>query len=56
MNKVILTFDGVEWIFLRKDQKKSARISCGNDLEDPSPKIVVFAYKNIMGAEGTTTL
>ncbi|MBA0628360.1 hypothetical protein Godav_023104 [Gossypium davidsonii] len=27
-----------------------ARISCGNDLEDPKPKIVVFASNNIIEA------
>ncbi|GMP41296.1 hypothetical protein CsSME_00011451 [Camellia sinensis var. sinensis] len=27
------------------------RISCGNDLEDPKPKIVVFASNNIMEAK-----
>nr|KJB56403.1 hypothetical protein B456_009G118200 [Gossypium raimondii] len=29
--------------FYRRIRKKWVRISCGNDLEDPKPKIVVFA-------------
>nr|YP_010176682.1 Ycf2 protein [Duranta erecta]YP_010176699.1 Ycf2 protein [Duranta erecta]QSQ72440.1 Ycf2 protein [Duranta erecta]QSQ72457.1 Ycf2 protein [Duranta erecta] len=29
--------------FSRRIRKKGVRISCGNDLEDPKPKIVVFA-------------
>nr|QZH79966.1 hypothetical chloroplast RF21 [Asarum pulchellum]QZH79989.1 hypothetical chloroplast RF21 [Asarum pulchellum] len=36
--------------FYRRIRKKSVRISCGNDLEDPKPKIVVFASNNIMEA------
>nr|AVV65893.1 hypothetical chloroplast RF2 [Asarum minus]AVV65912.1 hypothetical chloroplast RF2 [Asarum minus] len=36
--------------FYRRIRKKSIRISCGNDLEDPKPKIVVFASNNIMEA------
>nr|YP_010887615.1 Ycf2 protein [Chlorocardium rodiei]WJJ67186.1 Ycf2 protein [Chlorocardium rodiei] len=36
--------------FYRRIKKKSVRISCGNDLEDPKPKIVVFANNNIMEA------
>nr|UDY67873.1 hypothetical chloroplast RF21 [Chimonanthus campanulatus]UDY67890.1 hypothetical chloroplast RF21 [Chimonanthus campanulatus] len=36
--------------FYRRIRKKSVRISCGNDLEDPKPKIVVFANNNIMEA------
>nr|ATL60156.1 Ycf2 [Sipanea sp. Rova et al. 1981] len=36
--------------FSRRIGKKWVRISCGNDLEDPQPKIVVFASNNIMGA------
>lgn len=36
--------------FSRRIRKKWARISCGNDLEDPKPKIVVFASNNIMEA------
>nr|QFQ51867.1 hypothetical chloroplast RF21 [Sedum plumbizincicola]QFQ51884.1 hypothetical chloroplast RF21 [Sedum plumbizincicola] len=36
--------------FYRRMRKKWVRISCGNDLEDPKPKRVVFASKNIMGA------
>nr|YP_010275770.1 Ycf2 [Horsfieldia amygdalina]YP_010275787.1 Ycf2 [Horsfieldia amygdalina]QEU52831.1 Ycf2 [Horsfieldia amygdalina]QEU52891.1 Ycf2 [Horsfieldia amygdalina]UJX85891.1 Ycf2 [Horsfieldia amygdalina]UJX85892.1 Ycf2 [Horsfieldia amygdalina]UJX86472.1 Ycf2 [Horsfieldia amygdalina] len=36
--------------FYRRIRKKSVRISCGNDLEDPKPQIVVFASNNIMGA------
>ncbi|TYH10596.1 hypothetical protein ES288_A07G189700v1, partial [Gossypium darwinii] len=34
--------------FYRRIRKKWVRISCGNDLEDPKPKIVVFASNNIM--------
>nr|YP_009309134.1 hypothetical chloroplast RF21 [Primula veris]AOS86798.1 hypothetical chloroplast RF21 [Primula veris] len=34
----------------RLDQKKWARISCGNDLEDPKLKRVVFASNNITEA------
>ncbi|KAF1864820.1 hypothetical protein Lal_00031779 [Lupinus albus] len=30
--------------------KTWVRTSCGNDLEDPKPKIVVFASNNIMEA------
>ncbi|KAF3449766.1 hypothetical protein FNV43_RR05844 [Rhamnella rubrinervis] len=33
---------------LSKDQKKWVQTSCGNDLEDTKPKIVVFASNNIM--------
>nr|YP_010725624.1 hypothetical chloroplast RF21 [Ellisiophyllum pinnatum]WDY12525.1 hypothetical chloroplast RF21 [Ellisiophyllum pinnatum] len=36
--------------FSRRIRKKGVRISCGNDLEDPKPKIVVFASNNIMEA------
>nr|YP_009241790.1 hypothetical chloroplast RF21 [Tofieldia thibetica]YP_009241807.1 hypothetical chloroplast RF21 [Tofieldia thibetica]AMQ13365.1 hypothetical chloroplast RF21 [Tofieldia thibetica]AMQ13382.1 hypothetical chloroplast RF21 [Tofieldia thibetica] len=36
--------------FYRKIGKKSVRIYCGNDLEDPKLKIVVFASNNIMEA------
>nr|QXE41220.1 Ycf2 protein [Olea guangxiensis]QXE41239.1 Ycf2 protein [Olea guangxiensis] len=36
--------------FSRRIRKKWVRISCGNDLEDPKPKIVVFASNNIMEA------
>nr|QCT81923.1 Ycf2 [Protea caffra subsp. kilimandscharica]QCT81945.1 Ycf2 [Protea caffra subsp. kilimandscharica] len=36
--------------FYRRIRKKSARISCGNDLEGPKPKRVVFASNNIMEA------
>nr|YP_010828164.1 putative chloroplast RF21 [Santalum spicatum]YP_010828172.1 putative chloroplast RF21 [Santalum spicatum]WFF45182.1 putative chloroplast RF21 [Santalum spicatum]WFF45190.1 putative chloroplast RF21 [Santalum spicatum] len=36
--------------FYRRIRKKGFRISCGNDLEDPKPKIVVFASNNIMEA------
>nr|UEV65574.1 hypothetical protein RF2 [Sedum tricarpum]UEV65591.1 hypothetical protein RF2 [Sedum tricarpum] len=36
--------------FYRRMRKKWVRISCGNDLEDPKPKRVVFASKNLMGA------
>nr|UDY68730.1 Ycf2 [Cheirodendron trigynum] len=36
--------------FYRRIRKKGVRISCGNDLEDPKPKIVVFASNNIMEA------
>nr|YP_009729481.1 hypothetical chloroplast RF21 [Incarvillea arguta]YP_009729499.1 hypothetical chloroplast RF21 [Incarvillea arguta]QHW07044.1 hypothetical chloroplast RF21 [Incarvillea arguta]QHW07045.1 hypothetical chloroplast RF21 [Incarvillea arguta] len=36
--------------FSRRIRKKWARISCGNDLEDPKPKIVVFVSNNIMEA------
>nr|YP_009241095.1 Ycf2 [Heptapleurum heptaphyllum]YP_009241115.1 Ycf2 [Heptapleurum heptaphyllum]AMK46217.1 Ycf2 [Heptapleurum heptaphyllum]AMK46224.1 Ycf2 [Heptapleurum heptaphyllum] len=36
--------------FYRRIRKKRVRISCGNDLEDPKPKIVVFASNNIMEA------
>ncbi|KAL8551032.1 hypothetical protein ACS0TY_000204 [Phlomoides rotata] len=37
-------------LFLEGSEKKLVRISCGNDLEDPKPKIVVFASNNIMEA------
>ncbi|PHT38716.1 Protein Ycf2 [Capsicum baccatum] len=36
--------------FSRRIRKKWVQISCGNDLEDPKPKIVVFASNNIMEA------
>ncbi|KAK8317358.1 hypothetical protein V6Z11_A13G102600 [Gossypium hirsutum] len=36
--------------FYRRIRKKWVQISCGNDLEDPKPKIVVFASNNIMEA------
>nr|QHE50375.1 hypothetical protein RF2 [Pittosporopsis kerrii]QHE50392.1 hypothetical chloroplast RF2 [Pittosporopsis kerrii] len=36
--------------FYRRIRKKWVRISCGNYLEDPKPKIVVFASNNIMEA------
>nr|QJQ75526.1 hypothetical chloroplast RF21 [Glycyrrhiza asymmetrica] len=36
--------------FFRRIIKKSVRTSCGNDLEDPKPKIVVFFSNNIMEA------
>nr|YP_009680249.1 Ycf2 [Antirhea chinensis]YP_009680264.1 Ycf2 [Antirhea chinensis]QDG01323.1 Ycf2 [Antirhea chinensis]QDG01338.1 Ycf2 [Antirhea chinensis] len=36
--------------FSRRIRKKWVRISCGNDLEDPQPKIVVFASNKIMEA------
>nr|QFQ49017.1 hypothetical chloroplast RF21 [Memecylon ligustrifolium]QFQ49035.1 hypothetical chloroplast RF21 [Memecylon ligustrifolium] len=36
--------------FYRRIRKKWVRISCGNDLEDPKPKKVVFASNNILGA------
>ncbi|KAK2967027.1 hypothetical protein RJ640_003383 [Escallonia rubra] len=36
--------------FYRRIRKRWVRISCGNDLEDPKPKIVVFASNNIMEA------
>nr|AGW04483.1 hypothetical chloroplast protein [Astephanus triflorus] len=36
--------------FSRRIRKKGVRISCGNDLEDPQPKRVVFASNNIMEA------
>ncbi|KAL3524848.1 hypothetical protein ACH5RR_013220 [Cinchona calisaya] len=36
--------------FSRRIKKKWVRISYGNDLEDPQPKIVVFASNNIMEA------
>nr|YP_010041334.1 Ycf2 [Alniphyllum fortunei]YP_010041356.1 Ycf2 [Alniphyllum fortunei]QPA36112.1 Ycf2 [Alniphyllum fortunei]QPA36134.1 Ycf2 [Alniphyllum fortunei]WIL98331.1 Ycf2 [Alniphyllum fortunei]WIL98351.1 Ycf2 [Alniphyllum fortunei] len=36
--------------FYRRSKKKWVRISCGNDLEDPKPKRVVFASNNIMEA------
>nr|YP_010830748.1 hypothetical protein RF2 [Potamogeton distinctus]YP_010830766.1 hypothetical protein RF2 [Potamogeton distinctus]YP_010830920.1 hypothetical protein RF2 [Potamogeton wrightii]YP_010830938.1 hypothetical protein RF2 [Potamogeton wrightii]WFF50638.1 hypothetical protein RF2 [Potamogeton distinctus]WFF50656.1 hypothetical protein RF2 [Potamogeton distinctus]WFF50896.1 hypothetical protein RF2 [Potamogeton wrightii]WFF50914.1 hypothetical protein RF2 [Potamogeton wrightii] len=34
--------------FYRRIRKKSVRIHCGNDLEDPKRKIVLFASNNIM--------
>nr|WCD67007.1 Ycf2 [Impatiens morsei]WCD67021.1 Ycf2 [Impatiens morsei] len=36
--------------FYRRIRKKWVRISCGNDLDDPKPKRVVFARNNIMEA------
>ncbi|GLT55086.1 hypothetical protein SLA2020_282360 [Shorea laevis] len=36
--------------FYRRIRTKWVRISCGNDLEDPKPKRVVFASNNIMEA------
>nr|YP_010419671.1 hypothetical protein RF2 [Laportea mooreana]YP_010419688.1 hypothetical protein RF2 [Laportea mooreana]USG53372.1 hypothetical protein RF2 [Laportea mooreana]USG53389.1 hypothetical protein RF2 [Laportea mooreana] len=36
--------------FYRRIRKKWVRASCGNDLEDPKPKRVVFASNNIMEA------
>jgi hypothetical protein len=36
--------------FYRRIRKKWVRTSCGNDLEDPKPKKVVFASNNIMEA------
>nr|YP_010873881.1 hypothetical protein RF2 [Justicia vagabunda]YP_010873900.1 hypothetical protein RF2 [Justicia vagabunda]WGV35271.1 hypothetical protein RF2 [Justicia vagabunda]WGV35290.1 hypothetical protein RF2 [Justicia vagabunda] len=36
--------------FSRRIRKKWVRISCGNDLEDPKRKTVVFASNNIMEA------
>uniref|UniRef100_A0AAT9ZMI3 Protein Ycf2 n=1 Tax=Cheniella hechiensis TaxID=3078816 RepID=A0AAT9ZMI3_9FABA len=36
--------------FYRRIRKKWVRTSCGNDLEDPKPKIAVFASNNIMEA------
>nr|UDF85056.1 Ycf2 [Sophora prostrata] len=36
--------------FYQRIIKKWVRTSCGNDLEDPKPKIVVFASNNIMEA------
>nr|QXE39984.1 Ycf2 [Nanhaia speciosa] len=36
--------------FYRRIIKKWVRTSCGNDLEDPKPKIVVFTSNNIMEA------
>nr|YP_010180494.1 Ycf2 [Cadaba glandulosa]YP_010180514.1 Ycf2 [Cadaba glandulosa]QVD39913.1 Ycf2 [Cadaba glandulosa]QVD39933.1 Ycf2 [Cadaba glandulosa] len=36
--------------FYRRIRKKWVWISCGNDLEDPKPKRVVFASNNIMEA------
>nr|YP_010209590.1 Ycf2 [Impatiens davidii]YP_010209608.1 Ycf2 [Impatiens davidii]UBA17532.1 Ycf2 [Impatiens davidii]UBA17550.1 Ycf2 [Impatiens davidii] len=36
--------------FYRRIRKKWVRISCGNDLEDPKSKRVVFARNNIMEA------
>nr|YP_009581324.1 hypothetical chloroplast RF21 [Enemion raddeanum]YP_009581340.1 hypothetical chloroplast RF21 [Enemion raddeanum]QBK49389.1 hypothetical chloroplast RF21 [Enemion raddeanum]QBK49405.1 hypothetical chloroplast RF21 [Enemion raddeanum] len=36
--------------FYRRIRKKLVRISCGNALEDPKPKRVVFASNNIMKA------
>nr|YP_009403598.1 hypothetical chloroplast RF2 [Hippobroma longiflora]YP_009403621.1 hypothetical chloroplast RF2 [Hippobroma longiflora]ASA34790.1 hypothetical chloroplast RF2 [Hippobroma longiflora]ASA34815.1 hypothetical chloroplast RF2 [Hippobroma longiflora] len=36
--------------FYRRIRQKSVPISCGNDLEEPKPKRVVFASNNIMEA------
>nr|YP_009403845.1 hypothetical chloroplast RF2 [Legenere valdiviana]YP_009403858.1 hypothetical chloroplast RF2 [Legenere valdiviana]ASA35110.1 hypothetical chloroplast RF2 [Legenere valdiviana]ASA35125.1 hypothetical chloroplast RF2 [Legenere valdiviana] len=36
--------------FYRRIQQKSVPISCGNDLEEPKPKRVLFASNNIMEA------
>ncbi|KAM4092288.1 hypothetical protein ACB094_06G027600 [Castanea mollissima] len=36
--------------FYRKIKEKWVRTSCGNDLEDPKPKIVAFASNNIIEA------
>ncbi|KVI04359.1 Maturase MatK, N-terminal domain-containing protein, partial [Cynara cardunculus var. scolymus] len=36
-------------LFIEGSEKR-VRISCGNDLEEPKPKIVVFASNNIMEA------
>nr|YP_010210878.1 Ycf2 [Paraboea dictyoneura]YP_010210898.1 Ycf2 [Paraboea dictyoneura]UBD08762.1 Ycf2 [Paraboea dictyoneura]UBD08782.1 Ycf2 [Paraboea dictyoneura] len=36
--------------FSRRIRKRWVRISCGNDLKDPKPKMVVFASNNIMEA------
>nr|YP_009435089.1 hypothetical chloroplast RF2 [Lobelia laxa]YP_009435114.1 hypothetical chloroplast RF2 [Lobelia laxa]ATG25090.1 hypothetical chloroplast RF2 [Lobelia laxa]ATG25117.1 hypothetical chloroplast RF2 [Lobelia laxa] len=36
--------------FYRRIRKKGVPISCGNDLEEPKPKRVVFASNNIMEA------
>nr|YP_010931564.1 Ycf2 [Oenothera speciosa]WKN51356.1 Ycf2 [Oenothera speciosa] len=36
--------------FYRRIRKRWVQISCGNDLEDPKPKIVVFASNNIVEA------
>uniref|UniRef100_A0AAU6N870 Protein Ycf2 n=1 Tax=Potentilla saundersiana var. subpinnata TaxID=3121462 RepID=A0AAU6N870_9ROSA len=36
--------------FYRRIRKKWVRTSCGNDFEDPKPKIVLFASNNIMEA------
>nr|YP_010150490.1 Ycf2 [Angelica cartilaginomarginata]QQV72331.1 Ycf2 [Angelica cartilaginomarginata] len=36
--------------FYRRIVKKRVRISCGNDLEDPKPKKMVFARNNLMEA------
>ena len=36
--------------FYRRIRKKWVRTSCGNDLEDPKPKIVAFASNNIIEA------
>ena len=36
--------------FYRRIREKWVRTSCGNDLEDPKPKIVAFASNNIIEA------
>nr|YP_010139219.1 hypothetical chloroplast RF2 [Garcinia paucinervis]YP_010139235.1 hypothetical chloroplast RF2 [Garcinia paucinervis]QQK54598.1 hypothetical chloroplast RF2 [Garcinia paucinervis]QQK54614.1 hypothetical chloroplast RF2 [Garcinia paucinervis]QXF60399.1 hypothetical chloroplast RF21 [Garcinia paucinervis]QXF60416.1 hypothetical chloroplast RF21 [Garcinia paucinervis] len=41
-------FDEENESFYRRIRKKWVRISCGNDLEDPKQKIVVFVSNNIM--------
>nr|YP_010499549.1 Ycf2 [Balanites aegyptiaca]YP_010499564.1 Ycf2 [Balanites aegyptiaca]UWT58825.1 Ycf2 [Balanites aegyptiaca]UWT58845.1 Ycf2 [Balanites aegyptiaca] len=43
-------FDEENESFYRRIRKEWVWISCGNDLEDPKPKIVVFASNNIMEA------
>uniref|UniRef100_A0A3Q7J704 Ycf2 N-terminal domain-containing protein n=1 Tax=Solanum lycopersicum TaxID=4081 RepID=A0A3Q7J704_SOLLC len=37
-------------LILEGSEKKWVRISCGNDLEDPKEKVVVFACNKIMEA------
>nr|YP_010460379.1 Ycf2 protein [Citrus indica]YP_010460397.1 Ycf2 protein [Citrus indica]UUC05669.1 Ycf2 protein [Citrus indica]UUC05687.1 Ycf2 protein [Citrus indica] len=49
-------FDEENESFYRRIRKKWVRISCGNDLEDPKPKIVVFASNNIMEAVNQSRL
>ncbi|KAI3853935.1 hypothetical protein MKX03_024161, partial [Papaver bracteatum] len=43
-------FDEENELFIEGSEKKSVRISCRNDLEDPKTKRVVFASNNIMEA------